>query len=384
MFCLALVLTLFEAPCCQLPATPSEIAGDILLLKRSIAVGDQAKTAALWQEVVRHGSSALPHLLSQLNDADTVAANWLRAAFETIAEKELKAKRPLPQEVLTAFLTETKNEPRARRMVYEWLCRVDPATPQKWIPKFLNDPSPELRREAVAIRLEELAKSDSKEDFWKLLYHARDKDQVDAIATRLAKLGATVDLAPHYGFIREWAVLGPFDNTDGKGFITAYPPQTELNLQSKSPGKDGVELTWKGFSSKESYGLIDLNKAIGKHSSAVGYAYAEFQQNGTERFAEIRCASQNALQVFLNGVMVFAHEEYHHGTRMDQFTIKVRLRPGKNVLLVKVCQNNMKESWAQSWGFQLRICDSVGGRLPNLVERPYVPPMKGIPFFHGP
>ncbi len=40
------------------------------------------------------------------------------------------------------------------------------------------------------------------------------------------------------------------------------------------------------------------------------------------------------------------------------------LTPGENVLVVKVCQNDQKEPWAQAWQFAARVCDRTGGRLP--------------------
>ena len=41
-------------------------------------------------------------------------------------------------------------------------------------------------------------------------------------------------------------------------------------------------------------------------------------------------------------------------------TARGTLRKGKNVILLKVCQNEQTDAWAQNWQFQLRICDPVG------------------------
>jgi hypothetical protein len=83
---------------------------------------------------------------------------------------------------------------------------------------------------------------------------------------------------------------------------------------------------------------------------------------------EIRLGCPTAVKVFLNGEQVFAHEEYHHGRRMDQYVARATLKAGLNQLLVKVCQNEQTESWAQSWEFQLRICDSTGGAVPLVLK----------------
>jgi hypothetical protein len=70
------------------------------------------------------------------------------------------------------------------------------------------------------------------------------------------------------------------------------------------------------------------------------------------------------VKVFLNGRLIFAREEYHHGMRMDQHVAPATLRVGRNEILLKVCQNEQKEEWAQKWSFQLRITDSAGAKVP--------------------
>jgi hypothetical protein len=83
---------------------------------------------------------------------------------------------------------------------------------------------------------------------------------------------------------------------------------------------------------------------------------------------ELRGGSQNAVQFFLNGKKVFEREEYHAGTTMDQHVGKGRLKAGPNVIVVKVCQNNQQEPWAQVWGAQLRVCDLTGGPIAGLTQ----------------
>ena len=45
---------------------------------------------------------------------------------------------------------------------------------------------------------------------------------------------------------------------------------------------------------------------------------------------------------------------------MDQYVSTGVLKPGRNVILLKVCQNEQDQSWAQDWKFQLRVCDATG------------------------
>jgi hypothetical protein len=233
----------------------------------------------------------------------------------------------------------------------------------------LHDPSAELRRDAVELvlrgareRLDRGDRAGAASAYRKALGGALGPDQVGAIAAKLRELGTEVDLAAHFGFLRRWALLGPFDNHGGAGFDTPFPPEKGVDLAAACKGKGGAELRWARHVTSDPYGVVDLNKALGKHSGAVAYAYAVVV-SPAERPVEVRVGSENAVRVFLNGRRIFAREEYHHGMRMDQHVAPATLKAGRNELLVKVCQNEQKEEWAQKWSFQLRITDAAGAKV---------------------
>jgi hypothetical protein len=120
---------------------------------------------------------------------------------------------------------------------------------------------------------------------------------------------------------------------------------------------------WTAFATADKYGKFDLNELLGKHKDAVAYALAVIQ-TAKEQPCEIRVTSPTAIKIFLNGRELLAHEEYHHGAAFDAYIGRGRLQPGENVVVLKVCQNNQTQSWAQAWFFQMRICDATGGPLP--------------------
>jgi hypothetical protein len=91
----------------------------------------------------------VPVILAAMDGANELALNWLRAAVDSIAERQLAASRKLPVAPLERFLQDTRHHPRARRLAYELIARADPATAQRLIAGMLNDPSTELRRDAV-------------------------------------------------------------------------------------------------------------------------------------------------------------------------------------------------------------------------------------------
>lgn len=326
--------------------------------------GNEAARAA-WREVAAAPSSALPSLLRALDGAGPLAANWIRGAVDAVAERALERGGALPAAELEKFVRDRERAPRARRLAYEWLTRVDPGAGERLIALFLDDPSVELRREAVervlagAREQEKLADREGAAGAYeKALLAARDKDQIDLCAKKLRELGRAVDLVRHFGFLRRWHLAGPFDNAGAAGFDRAYPPEGGVDLAAEHEGKEGP-VRWRAHASEDEYGVVDLNQALGTKKDVLAYAFHEFA-SGEERDVEIRLSTVNAWKLWLNGELLFARNEYHRGTEVDHYRVRGRLRAGRNEILLKVCQNAQTQDWAVHWRFQLRVCDAAG------------------------
>ena len=327
--------------------------------------GNQEAGAA-WKELVSLGGDILFPTLNALDDASPLAANWLRSAINAIGEKEKAAGRKLPADQLEAFLKDTNHSPGGRRIAYEFLVELDPSIPNRLLPGMLNDASADNRHDAVAAAMKKAEKLEgvaAKEEYLRLFDAVRDQKQADAIVKALKPAGENPDLTKHFGVLTNWMLVGPFDSTMGTGFGKAYEPEKKVDLAAKYMGKAQAELKWIPHTSTEPYGLVNLNKAIEKHKDSVAYAFTVVE-SAKEMPVEIRFGCINAIKVFLNGKELFANEEYHHGERFDQYLARETLKAGKNELLVKICQNNQTEQWAQNWQFQLRLCDATGGALP--------------------
>lgn len=325
--------------------------------------------AEAWKRLVSGGVSALIPTLAAMKDADAAASNWLRTAIDAIAENEKVANRKLPLDQLEAFVKDTTQSPPARRIGFELLAKEAPQTAETLLASFVDDPSLELRRDAIALGIKQAktpqqgSQATPVQIYRRLFQAARDKDQVEELARTLDKLGEKPSITEHFGYVTHWQLIGPFDSTEGKGFPVAYPPEAKVDLAAKLKGKANADVAWVPFVTSDRYATLDFNKGLGKHMDCVGYAFALISAE-KELPVEIRMSSQNAVQVFLNGKRVFSREEYHHGSRMDQHVARGTLKTGNNELLVKVCQNNQDQSWAQVWAVQCRLCDATGGGLP--------------------
>ncbi|MCP4729458.1 MAG: hypothetical protein GY872_05220, partial [Roseibacillus sp.] len=288
-----------------------------------------------------------------------------RSAVEVIVERELAEKKPLPFADLKTFLADRSQAPEARRLAFDLMLAIDRGASETLAPGFLDDPSNELRRDAVALLIAEGARQLAQEagdtatiTYRKALHAARDVDQIQAIAKALTDLKQQVDLPRHFGFLTDWQVIGPFHNTDRKGFAEEFPPEKKIDLKARHPGKES-EVKWQTLATSDPYGKVDLNEPYGKLKEVTGYAYHEFE-SGEVQPAELRLGCKNAWKVWLNGKLLFSRDEYHRGQRIDQYKMPVQLEKGTNSILIKLCQNEQKEHWTVEWEFQLRVCDTTG------------------------
>lgn len=324
-------------------------------------VGHKDAVAAA-RELCQADVSALPQVLTAMDGANEVATNWLRLAAEAIAQKATAKGQKLPVADLEAFMADTMHAPRGRRLAYELIAGVDPSAEQRLIPTLLDDPSLELRRDAVAQLLESIAKIEDKTEaakrYQKALFHARDLEQIKAAGEKLKELGEKPDIAAHMGFVMTWRIIGPFDNVEDKGWDVAYPPETKIDFSAELNGQKG-KVKWVIHTTTDDYGLVDLNKVLATHKGAIAYAHAEFTADRAQT-CELRTGSVNAHKVWLNGKLIMENHVYHSGQEIDQYIARGELKKGKNEILIKVCQNEQTEPWAQVWQFQFRVCDKIG------------------------
>jgi hypothetical protein len=326
---------------------------------------------AAWNRVVAAGPAALPRILSAMDRRDIVAANWLRTAFDRIVEESLQTNRGkgIDVEALLAFARDERRQGRARRLALEVVERLRPGTSGGFYPGWLYDP--EFRYEAVEVVIKagdalvkESQRAKAVAAYRKAFAAVRDLQQAKTVAARLEKAGVRVSVARHLGFLTDWYVIGPFDAMGLKGFKTVYAPEKSVDLAAELQGKEG-KVRWKRYRVRETpptaagahVALVNLREPLGDADDAVGFAYTEF----TVRRAcesEFRGAADDNFTVWVNGKREFGFEEYRNGVRFDRHRFRVKLKAGKNTVLVKVCQ--YLASAEPNWEFLLRVVDDTG------------------------
>ena len=361
--CLTAAIAVLAQECSVANSSP-EFAAAIQTIR---AVGPEgrgnAEASRAWKTLAASNAATLPDLLAGMDDANELAANWLRSAVETVASREGNEKLPVAE--LGKFLFDTRHHPRARRLAYELIGRVDAASAEKLLTGMLNDPSLELRREAVQKIIDQAAQTrvTGEKRGAALLYQqalgfARAVEQIEVITRELKELGQAVELSKHFGFLTQWKVVGPFDSAGGKGFDEVYPPETKLDFTAEYDGKLG-KVRWQDFATTHEYGMVDINKPCGALKGVAAYAFTEFVSDKAQP-AELRLGCKNGWKIWFNGKFIFGRDEYHRMTEIDHFRLPITLQAGRNAILVKVCQNEQTEDWTKEWEFQLRITDSLG------------------------
>ncbi|MFT4692024.1 MAG: hypothetical protein ACJASX_002260 [Limisphaerales bacterium] len=356
--------------------TSSEVSQAISAIK-SVGSEGQGNAAAskASRTLAQAGDDALIPVLDGMNGASPLAANWLRGAVHTIADQGIRRGHGLPTAPLLKWLRDTSNDPRARRLAYDLIRQVQPKTADRLISGMINDPSVELRRDAVQQVLDTAASQKKSEQtsqatasYQRALRYARDVDQIQTSVAALRAVGKTVDVPKQFGFLMDWQVVGPFDNTEKEGFARKYAPESKVNLGAKLKGKSG-EVKWSVYSSGDEYGMVDINDVYGMEKGVTAYAFTEFDA-AEARSVELRLGSKNAWKIWVNGRFIFGRDEYHRGMRIDQYRLPIELDKGKNTILVKLCQDEQEQPWTKEWEFQLRISDATGAAILAKNRRP--------------
>ena len=93
---------------------------------RSVGPFGQGNRAAeqAWRELSKADAKELPEILAALDGASPLAANWIRSAVDTIAGRALQAGQ-LQAAPLEKFALDRQHTPRARRLAFEWLAKVE-------------------------------------------------------------------------------------------------------------------------------------------------------------------------------------------------------------------------------------------------------------------
>ncbi len=175
-------------------------------------------------------------------------------------------------------------------------------------------------------------------------------------AARRIREGKTVDFLSPWGSPKAWNVIGPFDNREGVGFSTAYPPEMEIDLDASYEGASG-RVRWRP-ARVASTGFVDLRRIMHPHEHMCAYALTYANVRDRAR-GVVLLGSDDGAKLWIGGRQVFALDKIR-GAEPDQDRMTVELPGGTIPIMLKVTNHR------GAWGFYFRIIGEEGKAIKGL------------------
>ncbi len=167
------------------------------------------------------------------------------------------------------------------------------------------------------------------------------------------------------GHVNHWLILGPFPNPSDQGLFRDYLGTEETHDPWKgveaAGGLRGDRVRWEPHVATR--GLVNLFKVphLGLkdgQKDLVNYAACRLECP-EPREVDIRLGTDDGFRLWVDGTVV-ATQHAHRGVKEDQDRVRVALKKGMHLLLLKV------EQGAQGHGFVVRITTPEGRPPPGI------------------
>lgn len=167
------------------------------------------------------------------------------------------------------------------------------------------------------------------------------------------------ELSSGLDFIRDWQLIGAFDNDQGRGFHAVHPPEEAVDFDAEPRGVL-LPVRWRPVDAIDRTGLVRLSEMVSPDRWVVGYLVTHVRSD-TPRDVTLRMSTPTGTKVWLNGQLVLSQERLARGAT-DNVVLPVRLEAGWNRLLVKSAQDA-----SGAWTFGGRFTELDGSPLTGLV-----------------
>jgi len=157
-------------------------------------------------------------------------------------------------------------------------------------------------------------------------------------------------------YLTDWHILGPFpakvNGRDGLSLDTAVEAELTMRADGSVPPSTpaipstAATLRWRPARANRR-GQVDLGKLLGKVEWGRRVWVCEIESSEACQ-TTLRCGSDDGIQIWLNGAIVHRNE-VGRAYRPDSDVVTVRLRAGRNRILVKI------DNYHGGWGFGVAI-----------------------------
>ncbi len=180
------------------------------------------------------------------------------------------------------------------------------------------------------------------------------------------------------GFIRDFRVIGPFDNEGKAGFDQETPPEQARmqtpDLSATYPGRERP-VSWRVFPDVVRFGYVSFDSVMRPNENVCALAET-FVRSERARPLTLWLGGGGAIKAYWNGEPVFRDDAYR-GPDPDRSVTMVGAHAGWNRLLLKVCVTD------GAWGFYARLGDDKGDVATGLRFDSGVEPATAVVAGHG-
>jgi transglutaminase-like putative cysteine protease/tetratricopeptide (TPR) repeat protein len=175
------------------------------------------------------------------------------------------------------------------------------------------------------------------------------------------------------GWRPTWAIVGAFDNDQGKGFDAVLGPESGVDLAQRFEGSL-IEVGWRSDPPLGgAFRNLELGFSMNPERWSIAYA-ASSVRSAKEGDFEVRIETSDPLKLWVNDVLCFEVKSTIRSHNFDQFVVPVRLRSGNNRILVKSAHET------GSWSLLVRITGPEGAPAEGLSsDRADAPIASGPP-----
>lgn len=168
--------------------------------------------------------------------------------------------------------------------------------------------------------------------------------------------------------LTKWSLVGAFDNDQGKGFLTPYPPEAGVVLDATAPGRRS-DVQWRPALPPSLHGVHLLGSQVSPSTDSVAYLVTWVKADQTTD-AFLRVNTNVPVRIWVDGALVISEENIARGAS-DGLSAPVKLQKGWSEILVK------SASEKRDWNFGARLTDQDGA--PLLLESVRKRPLSTTP-----
>ncbi|MDO9465198.1 MAG: tetratricopeptide repeat protein [bacterium] len=176
-----------------------------------------------------------------------------------------------------------------------------------------------------------------------------------------------------FGYVTEWAVIGPFGRFGRSCFYEEFPPEQEIKFDASYQGYTG-EIRWRRFDGIFRNGLVDFKQIVKPNvgcAYALTFIYSPFRQD-----VIFKLQTPHAWKAWVNYQCVSVCDRYKNFYPLTN-SFPVSLEEGWNSLLIKsVCDVELG-----SWTLKLRVTDLKEKNCTNLkfTDNLSTASLRGVP-----